>query len=87
MLKFFFNTDEFSYAVTSEVLLGIERSFTSFTAAAEEATVSRIFAGVHFSSDLTVGQELGRNIGDFVDENVLLPRHESGRRRDSERRG
>jgi len=87
VLDSFFDSDQFSLTVTSEVLPGVDRSFTSFTVAAEEATLSRIFAGVHFRSDLTVGQELGRNIGDFVDENFLLPRHESGRRRDAERRG
>jgi hypothetical protein len=52
-------------------------------AAAEEATLSRIFAGVHFRSDLTIGQDLGRNIANFVEEHFLLPRHESGRRSDS----
>jgi hypothetical protein len=87
VLDSFFDSDEFGLTVTSEVLPGVDRSFTSFTVAAEEATLSRIFAGVHFRSDLTVGQELGRNIADFVDENFLLPRHESGRRTDSERRG
>jgi len=38
---------------------GVERSFTTFPAAAEEATLSRIFAGVHFLFDLTTGQRLG----------------------------
>jgi len=86
VLNAFFGSDEFSLTVTSEVLPGVERLFTSFTAAAEEATLSRIFAGVHFRSDLTIGQELGRTIADFVEEHFLRPRHESGRRRDSERR-
>ena len=87
VLDSFFGSDQFSFTVTSEVLPGVDRIFTSFTAAAEEAALSRIFAGVHFRSDLTIGQDLGRNVADFVDENFLLPRHESGRRRDSERRG
>jgi hypothetical protein len=87
VLDSFFDSDQFSLTVTSEVLPGVDRSFTSFTVAAEEATLSRIFSGVHFRSDLTVGQELGRTIADFVDQNFLLPRHESGRRTGSERRG
>src|SRR5439155_18877417 len=86
VLDSFFDSDQFSLTVTSEVLPG-NRSFTSFTVAAGEATLSRIFAGVHFRSDLTVGQELGRNIADFVDESVLLRRHKPERRTDSERRG
>jgi membrane-associated phospholipid phosphatase len=69
----FFRKNRFDFAVTSEVLAGVDRSFTSFSAAAEEATLSRIFAGVHFRSDLTVGQLLGRQVADFVVDNFLTP--------------
>jgi hypothetical protein len=41
------------------------------TGAQEEATLSRIFAGVHLRFDLTVGQELGGAIADFVTRRVL----------------
>jgi hypothetical protein len=61
--------------VTSEVLPGIERSFTSISAAAEEATLSRIFGGQHFRFDLTTGQRLGRDVADFVLDNFLTPAH------------
>src|ERR1700756_4791273 len=71
----FFERDRFDLTVTSEVLPGVERSFASFSAAAEEATLSRIFAGQHFRFDLTTGQRLGREIGDFVVDNFLLPLH------------
>src|SRR6202035_5115590 len=57
--------DHFDFKVTSEVLPGVERSFASFSAAAEEASFSRIFAGVHFRFDLTRGQRLGRDVADF----------------------
>jgi hypothetical protein len=56
-------------------MAGTERSFTSFSAAAEEATLSRIFAGQHFNFDLTTGQRLGREVGDFVLDNFLTPVH------------
>jgi len=72
--------DHFDFSVTSEVLPGVERAFTSFSAAAEEATFSRIFAGVHFRFDLTTGQRLGRDVADFVVDRFLTPRH----RHDSE---
>jgi hypothetical protein len=52
---------------------GAERSFTRYSAAEEEATLSRIFAGVHFRTDLTVGQRLGRDVADFVLDNFLTP--------------
>jgi len=71
----FFERDHFEFNVTSEVLPGAERSFTSFSAAAEEATLSRVFAGQHFRFDLTAGQRLGREAADFVTDNFLTPRH------------
>jgi hypothetical protein len=71
----FFGKDHFDFTVTSEVLAGVDRSFKSFSAAEEEATFSRIFAGVHFRSDLTAGQTLGRKVADFVLDNLLTPVH------------
>ena len=69
----FFRRNHFDFSVTSEVLPGVDRSFTSFSAAAEEATLSRIFAGVHFRSDLTAGKRLGRQVADFVVDNFFTP--------------
>jgi membrane-associated phospholipid phosphatase len=66
--------NSFDLNVTSEVLPMVQRSFDSFTRAAEEATLSRIFAGQHFSFDLTVGRDLGRDVARFVDANFLKPR-------------
>ena len=74
--------DEFDFNVTSEVMPGVERSFERLSAAAEEATLSRIFAGVHFRFDLTTGQELGRDVADFVVDNFLTRRHQTDRRDD-----
>ena len=74
----FFADKEFNFTVTSEVLPGITRSFDSFPAARQEATLSRIFAGVHFRTDLTVGQRLGRQVANFVVDNLLTPVREEG---------
>jgi hypothetical protein len=71
----FFERDHAQFNVTSEVLPGVERSFTSISAAAEEATLSRIFGGQHFRFDLTTGQRLGRDVADFVLDNFLTPKH------------
>ncbi len=71
----FFDRDRFDFNVTSEVLPGVERSFTSISTAAEEATLSRIFGGQHFRFDLTTGQRLGRDVADFVLDNFLTPVH------------
>jgi len=66
--------------VTSEVLTGAERSIASFSAAADEATKSRIFAAVHFRNDLTSGHQLGRDVADFVLDHPDAP-SPTGRRR------
>ena len=71
----FFGRDHAEFNVTSEVLPGVERSFTSISAAAEEATLSRIFGGQHFRFDLTTCQRLGRDVADFVLDNFLTSTH------------
>jgi PAP2 superfamily len=67
----FLGQDRFDFNVTSEVLPGVQRSFTRFSAAAREATLSRIFAGVHFRFDLIRGGQLGRHVAKVVDDNLL----------------
>jgi membrane-associated phospholipid phosphatase len=74
VLTSFFEADHFEFDVTSEVLPGVQRSFTSFSAASEEATLSRIFAGQHFRFDLTAGRRLGREVADFIVVNFLTDR-------------
>lgn len=74
----FLKDNRFDFDVTSEVLPGVDRSFHTFSDAAEEATLSRIFAGVHFRFDLTVGHQLGRDVADVVLHNLLLPRDQEG---------
>jgi membrane-associated phospholipid phosphatase len=79
VLRAFFERDHFEFTVASEVLPGVERSFSSFSAAAEEAAFSRVFAGVHFRTDLTIGERLGRDVADFVLDHVLTPQREHDR--------
>lgn len=75
VLNSFFGKKDFDFTVTSEVLAGVTRSFTNFSAVNEEATLSRIFAGVHFRTDLTSGHRMGRQVADFVVDNFLTPVH------------
>ena len=77
VLVAFFQKDDFRLDVTSEVLPGIERHFASFSAAEREASLSRIFAGVHFSIDEQAGETLGGRVAHFVIEQSLYPeKHE-----------
>ena len=73
VLRTFFRQDQFNFNVTSEVMPGVERSFASFSAAAQEASLSRIFAGVHFRSDLTAGRQLGQDVAAFLLVHFLQP--------------
>jgi membrane-associated phospholipid phosphatase len=50
------------FTVTSEALPGVTRSFGGFQAAADEAGLSRIYAGVHTRLDHVAGQRLGRAV-------------------------
>ena len=78
----FFKRDEIDLNVTSEVLPGVERSFTSFSAAFQEASFSRVLAGQHFSFDEEAGGRLGEEVADLVVHNFLT---DSDQDRDDER--
>ncbi|MBX2827517.1 MAG: vanadium-dependent haloperoxidase [Flavobacteriaceae bacterium] len=49
------------------------RSFTSFSQAGLEASLSRIYLGIHFRYDSEEGHRLGNSIGDYANTNFLLP--------------
>jgi PAP2 superfamily protein len=66
--------NDFPFTVTSPALPDVERSFVSFSEAAEEASVSRIYNGNHTRIDQVAGEDLGRDIADFVLQHDLLPR-------------
>jgi hypothetical protein len=51
--------------------VGLTRSFSSFSQAADEASASRIFAGQHFRYDEDAGQALGGQVADFVVDHAL----------------
>jgi membrane-associated phospholipid phosphatase len=63
----------YSFSATSSALPGVQRSFTSFGAAANEAALSRIYAGQHFPTDEIAGQKLGAQVASYVLGKTLLP--------------
>jgi len=69
--------DHQRFSVTSTALPGVTRSFSSFSAAADEAGLSRIYSGQHIRLDHVAGQTLGRDVARFVLHNALLPAHDS----------
>jgi PAP2 superfamily len=70
--------DSITFDVTSESLAGVTRHFTSFSAAGEEAGLSRIYAGQHFRFDHLAGKRLGQQVADSVLSSVLQPKREHG---------
>jgi hypothetical protein len=73
-----FYGDDQRFSVTSPALPDVTRSFTSFTAAADEAGLSRIYAGQHFRFDHAAGLELGHEVARFVLGNALEGHDSSG---------
>ncbi|HEX2162319.1 MAG TPA: vanadium-dependent haloperoxidase [Thermoanaerobaculia bacterium] len=69
----FFGTDDFDFSVTSDLLPGVERHFTSLSQAAEEAGQSRIYGGIHWQFDNTGGLSSGRALAESVFFNFLRP--------------
>lgn len=49
------------------------RSFRSFSEAGLEASISRVYLGIHFRYDSLEGHRLGNAIGDYANENFLIP--------------
>jgi hypothetical protein len=75
VLRKVFGNEPVQVNVTSEVLPGVVRSFDSFAAIENEASLSRIYAGQHFRSDENAGEKLGSAVADFVVDNFLTRIH------------
>lgn len=61
-----------SFTSTSVGLPGVIRSFDSFTEAANEAGISRIYGGIHFQSANEDGLAMGRAVGSYISQNFLV---------------
>jgi len=72
LASFFGDADNLS--VNSDTLPGVVRTFDSYSAAANEAGLSRIYGGVHTRIDHVAGAQLGRDVAAFV----LNESHSSG---------
>lgn len=70
--------DGFAFSDSTEMEFGLPpRRFASFTKAAEEAAISRLYGGIHYRPSIANGAEEGRRIGAFV-AGRLLTRSEKG---------
>ena len=81
VLAEFFGNDAIAFTSSAEISAGgpvITRSFDGFWEAAEEAGASRIYGGIHWSFDNEAGLEAGHSVGEFVADNLLRPRGNTG---------
>ena len=69
VLKSFFGTDAVSFTITNNA--GKTRSYSSFSQAAAENSISRMYAGYHFRNSTAQGQVMGDQIGAYVAANAL----------------
>jgi PAP2 superfamily len=60
-----------AFTDSTEVIFGIEpRSYKSFDEAAEQAAVSRFYAGIHYRPAVDEGLKQGRLIGEYVSRKI-----------------
>jgi hypothetical protein len=71
VLAFVFG-DDFHFTVANATI-GMEREYSSFSEASQEAGVSRIYAGIHFSFDVAAGGQMASQLGSYVAGNFFLP--------------
>lgn len=65
--------NDFAFADTYELRYnGLQRSFTSFQHASEEACISRLYGGIHFKPAIENGKIQGRTLGAMIGKRIKL---------------
>lgn len=76
VLKGFFGTDDIAFTAESDDVPGVFRSYPSFSAAAAESGMSRIYGGIHFMSANRFGISSGTRVGNSVVKRLLRVRND-----------
>jgi hypothetical protein len=64
--------ENFAFEDTSDLAyIGMKRRFPSFTAAAQEASISRVYGGIHYRTGIDAGADQGRAVARHVIEQFL----------------
>lgn len=71
-LENFYGTDAVRFMVASDELAGVYRTYNHFSEAADENGQSRIYLGVHWQFDNTLGKATGHSVADYVFAHELL---------------
>jgi len=80
VLASFYGTDNIAFTSGSDFLPGVFRSFNSFSAAAYEAALSRLYGGIHYRSANEDGLTSGILIGAWTFNNYLRPKGNRSRK-------
>ena len=80
VLARFFGTDNVAFTSSSDALPGVVRHFPTFSSAAIENAVSRVYGGVHFRFSNQDGLAAGAAIGEWTFAHHLQPKGNRGRR-------
>jgi hypothetical protein len=65
--------DNHSFTLTSDVMTGVTRFYSSITAATDELRNARVFAGIHFRTATNDGQALGIHVADWIQAHSFRP--------------
>jgi Ca2+-binding RTX toxin-like protein len=71
VLKAFFGRDKVNFTLASEAAGVPDRSFKSFSQAAQESADSRLYGGIHWRFDNEDGLTAGQNVGKLVAKNFF----------------
>lgn len=64
--------DNFAFNDTSDLrYIGMQRKFNSFQEAAAEASVSRVYGGIHYRSGVEAGAAQGKKVGAYIVEKLI----------------
>ena len=74
ILALFFGRDDIQFQHTWEGTGGATRNYAGFTAMADEEANARIYGGIHFRFDNVAGQSVGRNVANYIFQNVMQRR-------------
>ena len=72
MLASFYGNNT-SFAVTSAGLPGVQRDFTTFSAAVQQVENARIYAGFHFRFSCADAAALGAQVANYITATVMQP--------------
>ena len=73
VLAGFYGSDAIAFTTGSDFLPGVTRTFSSFSAAAKEAALSRLYGGIHFRSANEDGLAAGEEIGAWTVDHYMRP--------------